>query len=305
MSDEKYEGGYSIMFHYFHNHQCYKKVQGSFSADELTSIIHSDEYNILSPIEWLEKFSLGKLRSNDVFLSFDDGLKEQFDIAVPILNQNNIKALFNIYTEPIFENKLSVIEKYRYIRNYEFDSLNDFYLYFFEKVSQGYNIDIDKLDVGNYLSDFKFYSKSDIVFRFIRDVLLKKEFHSVMQEISAELRIDDSQLLEKIYMNKHDVIELQNTGHLIGLHSHSHSTLMNTFDYESSLYEYSKNKKFLESLTNAGIIVAGYPLGKYNSESIKALKKIGVKYAFESKRTNNSSAFKLSRVDVADVLVKR
>lgn len=231
------------MFHYFHNHQCYKKVQGSVSAEELTSIIHSDEHNILSPIEWLEKFSLGKLRSNDVFLSFDDGLKEQFDIAVPILNQNNIKALFNIYTEPIFENKLSVIEKYRYIRNYEFDSLNDFYLNFFEKVRQGYNIDVEKIDVGNYLSDFKFYSKRDIVFRFLRDELLKNEFYSVMQEIFAELRIDDSQLLEKIYMNKHDVIELQNTGHLIGLHSHSHSTLMNTFDYERSLYEYSRNKK--------------------------------------------------------------
>ena len=155
------------------------------------------------------------------------------------------------------------------------------------------------------MSDYKFYSKNGILFRFLRDVLLKDEFHNVMQKISEELRIDDNHMLEKIYMNKYDVIELHNMGHLIGLHSHSHSTLMNTFDYKRSLYEYSKNKDFLESLTNASITVAAYPLGKYNIESIRALKKINVKYAFESKRTNNSSAFKLSRIDVADVLVKR
>jgi hypothetical protein len=45
-----------------------------------------------------------------------------------------------------------------------------------------------------------------------------------------------------------------------------------------------------------------YSFGKYNEYTIKALKKIDIQFGFESNKTDNSSSFKLSRVDIADIM---
>ena len=70
-----------LMFHYFHDDIRYKKVQGSISGIQLEKIITSTDYNVLSAV-WIESLINNKLKENDVCLSFDDGLKEQFRYCV-------------------------------------------------------------------------------------------------------------------------------------------------------------------------------------------------------------------------------
>jgi hypothetical protein len=177
------------MFHYFHDNQDYKKVQGSISSEELLLVLRSGKFNILSPSEWLGMYIEDKLKTNDVFLSFDDGLKEQIKIALPILEKFNIKALFNIYTEPIISNEISNIEFYRYVRNHAFKNTDDFYKYFFKIVKLNYDVDVKKIHIGNYLSNYTFYSHNDKLFRFVRDVLLLDDYHDIMQKIAKEKKL--------------------------------------------------------------------------------------------------------------------
>jgi peptidoglycan/xylan/chitin deacetylase (PgdA/CDA1 family) len=290
------------MFHYFHDNQEYKKVQGSISSEELLLVLMSSKFNVLSPSEWLGLYLEGKLKTNDVFLSFDDGLKEQIIIALPILDQFNIKALFNIYTEPIISNKISNIEFYRYVRNHAFNNTDDFYKYFFKIIKLNYGIDVKKVHIGDYLSNYAFYSHNDKLFRFVRDVLLLDEYHDIMQKIAKEKSVIIENLVDTIYMNQDDIKKLNSSGHFIGLHSHHHSTVMDVMDYEQSLNDYTFNKSILEELIMKQITIAAYPLGKYNDYTIKALKKIDIQFGFESKKTDNSSSFKLSRVDIAGIM---
>ena len=88
---------HGIMFHRFHK----KKTlgQGSLSANQLKKIIHFiGKKNINNPQEWIYKTEKKLLNKNDLCLTFDDGLKSQINVALPILEKYKIKAFFFIPT---------------------------------------------------------------------------------------------------------------------------------------------------------------------------------------------------------------
>ena len=96
------------MFHHFHDKN-HVKGQGSISNLEFKSIIdfYCNNFNLLSAEIFLDKFILGKLNKDDICITFDDNLKCQYDIALPVLNDLKIKAFWFIYSSPLdgsFEN---------------------------------------------------------------------------------------------------------------------------------------------------------------------------------------------------------
>ena len=87
----------TIVFHNFHNKRSIK-LQGSISSFKFEKIIIKlkKNYNLLNADKFYSKLLDGNLSKKDISLSFDDGLKSQYDIAIPILNKYNIKA-FSLY----------------------------------------------------------------------------------------------------------------------------------------------------------------------------------------------------------------
>ena len=81
-------------------------------------------------------------------------------------------------------------------------------------------------------------------------------------------------------MDRSDLIKLVKDGHTIGLHSHSHQTLINAQNINNQIKEYKLNKKFLEKIIKKNICSASYPFGNFNNQTLKALNKIGIKFAF-------------------------
>ena len=67
-------------------------------------------------MEFLKKYKAKKLEKSDTCLTFDDGIKSQFDIALPVLEDLKIKSFFFIYTN-IFEKGADDLEKFRYSRS--------------------------------------------------------------------------------------------------------------------------------------------------------------------------------------------
>ena len=69
------------MFHHFHNNK-FLKSQGSITKNDLVNIIeYIGPKNILSAELWLEKFLKNQLNPSEVCITFDHGLKCQFEIA--------------------------------------------------------------------------------------------------------------------------------------------------------------------------------------------------------------------------------
>ncbi len=123
---------HGIMFHHFHNDGVHKKSQGSLNKDDFYKIINFiGRKNILDADIFFEKFKNNKLKDKEVCLTFDDSIKCQIDIALPVLEDLKIKSFFFTYTS-IFEGNPDSLEIFRYFRTNYFNSINEFYEIFYK-----------------------------------------------------------------------------------------------------------------------------------------------------------------------------
>ena len=92
---------HGIMFHHFHDKKSHSKSQGSISEDDLQRLIKFiGRKNILNAEIFYEKLKSGSLKKNEVCFTFDDGIKCQIDVALPVLEDQKIKAFFFAYSFP-------------------------------------------------------------------------------------------------------------------------------------------------------------------------------------------------------------
>ena len=170
---------HSVMFHHFHDNS-HLPAQGSLSASDFDLMISwlSDRYSILDAQEYKSKLLFRTLKNTDICLSFDDALKCQYDVALPILRKNNISAFFFVYSSAFSDNP-DFLEIFRYFRNTQFSSVDEFYNSFFDHLIQNdkdeYLSQQRQYSFLDYLSNFPFYSENDKWFRYIRDQYLGKE----------------------------------------------------------------------------------------------------------------------------------
>ena len=123
---------HGIMFHHFHDKGIHKKSQGSISKDDFYNIIkYIGRDNIIDANEFIFRLKEKSLNKNNVCLTFDDSLKCQYEIALPVLEDLKIKSFFFIYSS-IFEKKPDLLEVYRYFRTNFYKSIESFYLCFYE-----------------------------------------------------------------------------------------------------------------------------------------------------------------------------
>ena len=126
---------HGIMFHHFHDDKIHLKTQGSISKKKLREIInYIGRKNIVDPDEFIWFVKNNKTTKPKVCLTFDDAIKCQYDIAIPVLAEYNIKAFFFIYSS-IFERKPDLLEIYRYFRINHYSSLHNFIKIFLRKLN--------------------------------------------------------------------------------------------------------------------------------------------------------------------------
>jgi len=127
---------HSVMFHHFHD-DFHLPGQGSLSASDFDLMISwlSDRYVILDAQEYKSRFLSRTLKNTDICLSFDDALKCQYDIALPVLRKNNISAFFFIHSTALFSST-DFLEIFRYFRTTQFKNLEEFYTYFFKSLME-------------------------------------------------------------------------------------------------------------------------------------------------------------------------
>ncbi len=298
---------HGIMFHHFHDRNMHKKSQGSISAKEFEKILNFIGFeNILDPKVFIDLLKNNKLKKKHVCLTFDDNLKSQFDIALPVLEKHNLKAFFFVYSSSLTK-KPDLLELFRYFRTNYYKSVNLFYKDFNKEVINKYGKNkIDnffknnKKKILSWKSNFKIYTVQDIKFRFLRDrFLLKREYEKFMFNLFASKKFDYKKILKKLFMNSKDLNKLSKLGHEIGLHSNSHPTRLGDLSKIHQLTEYNTNKKILKSFVKKiDIISMSHPCGSYNQNTINILKNMKIQVGFRSdlKKKNNSS-LEIARMD--------
>ena len=196
---------HGIMFHHFHDDKLHSRGQGSISKDDFYKLINFiGKKNILSADIFFEKFKEDKLTGKEVCLTFDDAIKCQIDIALPVLEDLKIKSFFFVYTS-LFEEKPDNLEIFRHFRMNYFKNVNDFYQSFYQKLNMDLNNFFQKSnsEINYKKKKSPHYTIEDIKFRFVRDILLgKKKYESIMFLMMDEKDFKPKELYNKLFFSK-------------------------------------------------------------------------------------------------------
>ncbi|SFP70356.1 Polysaccharide deacetylase [Bradyrhizobium sp. Ghvi] len=277
----------ALMFHHFCGEH-HPRGQGAISADELATLIeHVGPGNILPAREWLSAFRGGTLQPQQTCLTFDDNLKCQLDVAVPVLEHYGLTGFWFVYTCYSTDRRLPRLEVYRYFRTVRFADIEDFYKEFFGLAAQLYGDEVttwlarfDRLRFPMYPS---FYSLNDCKFRQSRDALLGEErYFAVMDRMLANHGLDPDEIARAVLMSDDEIAKLHRRGHVVGLHSHTHPTDLARFAEDRQAWEYERNFAALETILGEKPTTMSHPCNSYDGSTLRLLDRLGIEVGFRA-----------------------
>lgn len=306
----------AMMYHFIHREDDDPIFRGLHGidvdefAEQLTFL--SEHAKPLSHRELLERVDAQQDFTEPCFtLTFDDGFRQHYSNALPVLKRFGLEGSFYIPTKPLHEQSLHILEKQRLCQYNLFDDYRDFLEAFYESLRAVLASDKHALAAptqkniqarANYLAQHPFYSNEERFYRYLRDEILNQdEFNRVIHALFAQ-HYDESEAVNQYCLGNRELAELISAGMHIGGHSHSHPHL-DKLDNEAGFEEISTGLKLLEEQTRQKIQSFSYPFGSYNNENVRQLQKCGIRYAYTTgNRTcvSPASPWELTRIDAAN-----
>jgi peptidoglycan/xylan/chitin deacetylase (PgdA/CDA1 family) len=303
---------HGLMFHRFNKSNTKARAQGSLTEIDFENILtHVGINRIISPHEWMLRVESNTLQSEDLCITFDDGLLGQFEVALPVLKKYNLKAFWFIYSS-VFNDEVNKNEIFNIFITSCHSSFKDFFQKFFSKLPFSHEIfkKSEYIVFYDYLkSKFSFYSDSDIKFRFIRNyVLSPDEFEDTIEEMISSSVTDVSELFNNIWLDNDNLLLLDDSDHYIGLHSYSHPYAISELSIKEQKSEYVKNYEHILGVTGKRTKCMSHPLGSYSHDTFSVLKDLGISCGFASNMTlngntyiENTSNFEIPREDSSNI----
>ncbi len=299
---------HGIMFHHFHG-QDHAPSQGSIDAATFADLIDRvGADRILSADEWLHRAENGALQDDDVCLTFDDALRCQIDVALPVMKNLGLTAFWFVHTS-MLDGEYSRLEVFRQFRETCFDSLIQFYGAFEEQARntvgcQTVSDALDQLDIGTYLSEYPFYTSADRRFRFVRNEILgEKRYTQIMDEMIELFGQSIESLAKNLWIDADQIQSLAEGGHQIGLHSHTHPVAVAELPPDRQLWEYKTNAQRLRSIIDGPPRAMAHPCNSYTPQTLEILEEIGITVGFRANMVEgNWSRLEFPREDHSNIV---
>jgi peptidoglycan/xylan/chitin deacetylase (PgdA/CDA1 family) len=220
-------------------------------------------------------------------LTFDDNLRCQFDVALPVLRRQGITAFWFVYTS-VLQGNLERLELYRLFRTLHYPAVERFYDAFFAAVfASGLGAAAAERLHGfrpaDYLREFPFYSDADRSFRFVRDeVLGEPRYFEVMDGMMAARGVNPRELSRELWMDEAALRTLHGQGHVIGLHSHTHPTRLGELPAEQQRNQYATNHAILSGILGEKPTAMSHPCNSYSADTEPILRSLGIRVGFRA-----------------------
>jgi peptidoglycan/xylan/chitin deacetylase (PgdA/CDA1 family) len=239
-------------------------------------------------------------KDNHFLITFDDGLKEQFENALPVLDELNIPAIFFINSINHIEKKVSLAHQIHLVRSVISSKV------LFENLQKETGKKLNQQEIQQAHQFYRFDSPQSAELKYFLNVLL--DFATQEKFINAIFTqyFDEKEVLENLYMNTDEIQQLIKREY-IGSHTHSHLPL-GIYDEQTILYELETTKKYLENLGGVPIDCVAYPYGTKEAiteEVVNLAKQVGYKLGFTTKQGVNNSIddlLLLNRFDCNDLI---
>ncbi|GFO55605.1 hypothetical protein GMSM_26120 [Geomonas sp. Red276] len=217
----------------------------------------------------LEKAALGEgeLPRNAAVITFDDGLKEQFAEAVPILEGKQIPFICFVNTAPLAEGRACFIHKLHYLRSVV--APGQFLSRVREVAAEKFGLvlaDPDRLEVppGYYPYDEPPARAVKFLLNFFLDTATSV---GIVDQLFGE-QCDEGEFCRWFYLSASEVRELQGRFQAIGMHGHSHRSLASLAEAEARR-EIALCSALLEEITGRAPSCISYPFGYRESVSLQ------------------------------------
>ena len=135
-----------------------------------------------------------------------------------------------------------------------------------------------------------------------------------MLDMFKEKNFEPKDHYKNIFISEFHLNKLNELDHLIGLHSHSHPSLLEALPYNEQKKEYENNISILSEILNVdknNIKYMSHPNGSYNDDTLKILQELKIELGFKQimtiepeknmKKINNSS-LEIARQDHSEII---
>ncbi len=240
--------------------------------------------------------------TNYVLITFDDGLKEQYLKAKPILDALGIQALFFINTLNFIEKEVTLVHKIHLLRSQMataafFDILKSF-------DTQGKTV-LSEKERHQAILHYNYDDEETALLKFTLNFKLSLQEQQRLIQAIFDTHFDSDAIVKDLYMTEDQLKQLADVG-MLGSHTHSHLPL-GYLDAKEIEKECMLSKNYLAELTQQSIPFVSYPYGSQEacaSPVGSIAKSIGHSVGFTMERginTGNENPLLLKRFDCNDL----
>lgn len=259
------------------------------------------EGDFITPNDFLSDFTnLVVSKDNYYFITFDDGLKEQFEFAVPILDEFNTQAIYFANSINSEEKKVSTVHKIHLLRSILHPDEILSYLEY-NKIKKLTSEEVEKAQIN-----YRFDEVNSATLKYLLNFKIPFDQQEKLVHSLFELHFSEIEVCDSLYMNKNQLKYLADLS-CLGSHTHSHYPL-GLLSEKKMNFELEHSKNYLEKLTESNIQMIAYPYGTIeacNDLVADAAKINGYSFGFTTKKgivNKFQSKLLINRFDCNDLV---
>lgn len=299
-----------VNYHYCvpENGWCFSGLRGvspeTFDM-HLAALQHS--YEAVKPVE-LPLDKTGRIDSIGYLVTFDDGSKDIFEYAVPLLKKYHTPTLLFCCSEPYLDGRVLNVQKTHLLQGvWGWDGFRKKFMSVLENLNKDWqNEDTSRLGIS------RMYRYDDEKTARFKRLLNTELPYSLLDKVLDQLFESEfgpqHEVVKQLYMSIEDLKRCRDDGLNIGLHTHSHKFLSRLDEAEQEK-EFTLPLEFFSETLEIDITAHSYPYGirgSWNDTTRSILGKCGLQTAFTLGRVVydpdlHDDPFEIPRFDVNDV----
>ena len=237
-------------------------------------------YNIVPLDELFDRIKNHRPLKGCVSLTFDDGFKDNYTNAFPILKQYGASATIFLISECIETGNTPWFINFRHA--------------FSTTRKKEINLDLGTLKLNLPLSsNQEKFRAADVVMDYLRKCS-NTERLGFLPDIYKTLEYLQKDKLSDMMLTWDQIKEMEKNGISFGAHTHTHP-IMSSLLTEEADNEIKRSKEIIEANLGKKVTSFAYPVGlktNYKEEQFKILKKYGFKYAVTTSKEPLTHQFK-------------
>ena len=229
----------------------------------------SRRYSIISLDELVDAVKCGCIPKNSIVITFDDGYRDNYRYAYPILKRYGATATIYLTANCIGNNKMVWMHKV---------------LYMLQKTQEkGIEVKGELYQLGNRDNVLKACKIIGGIIKGIKNIRERDEF---LDDLTNRLQVD-VEGVDNLMLKWEDVLAMKKDGFSFGAHTLTHPNLP-SLSREEMKEEIEGSRKVIEERLGESVVLFSYPNGGANSHYNEIVKQVVCECGYVNATTSDS-----------------